>query len=651
MRFVQPASTSIALNRVLGQDASAIMGSLTANGQVFLLNPNGVLFGKTAQVSTGGLVASTLGLSDADFMARRFNFSGTSTASVVNEGSITANPGGYVALMGNQVRNDGIITASLGKVALAAGSAVTLDLVGDGLISLAVTQGALRAAVGNSGSITASGGQVQMTAKSAGSLLDSVVNNTGIVEATSLTGVGGNIALTGDIVFQTGSLAANGTSGGNISIAADRLLQSGSISANGSVGNGGTINLAGNSALIQTVGAVTTADGAVNGGSITLTAKDGNLFTSAPISASGGTGSGGNIDVFAQTITLAAAKLNANGDSAGGNIRVGGDYQGKNPNVQNAQNVRVNASSSLSANARRNGNGGKVIVWSDGDNQFYGSTSATGGALGGNGGLIEVSAKQTLTYGGKADASAPQGTAGKLLLDPKNIIIDSLGANFASYELIDPHPTAAGLFGGTTLALSTGNVVVTARNDNFGGTQAGAVYLFNQTTGALISSLTGSTAFDRVGNLGITALTSGNYVINSGNWSNRKGAATWGSGTTGVSGAVSAANSLVGSAIGDAVGNAGITALTNGNYVVASSNWSDKQGAATWGNGATGIRGTISTANSLVGESADDQVGTGVTALSNGNYVVGSAFWSDNKGAATWGNGATGIRGDRKSVV
>ena len=114
VRFVQPSVSAIALNRVLGNDASQIYGNLQANGQVFLINPNGVLFGRGAQVDVGGLVASTLNITDADFLAGNFRFQGTG-GNVTNQGSINAN---YVALLGNQVLNEGVITAQLGTVAL-----------------------------------------------------------------------------------------------------------------------------------------------------------------------------------------------------------------------------------------------------------------------------------------------------------------------------------------------------------------------------------------------------------------------------------------------------------------------------------------------------------------------------------------------------
>jgi hypothetical protein len=120
------------------------------------------------------------------------------------------------------------------------------------------------------------------------------------------------------------------------------------------------------------------------------------------------------------------------------------------------------------------------------------------------------------------------------------------------------------------------------------------------------------------------------------------GAVTWGSGTTGITGVVSATNSLVGSTASDKVGYYGVTALTNGSYVVNSNGWDNganaNAGAATWGSGTTGITGAVSAANSLVGSTASDQVGSSVTALTNGNYVVQSPLWDNgaiaNAGAA-----------------
>ncbi|MCB1206322.1 MAG: hypothetical protein KDN18_18820, partial [Verrucomicrobiae bacterium] len=225
-------------------------------------------------------------------------------------------------------------------------------------------------------------------------------------------------------------------------------------------------------------------------------------------------------------------------------------------------------------------------------------------------------------------------------------------------EFVDPHPDAGNRFGADVVMLSTGNVVITAPFDDAGGSDAGAVYLFNGATGALISTLTGSTAGDKVGSSGVTALSNGNYVVRSEFWDNEAvtdaGAVTWGSGTSGISGVVNASNSLVGSTAGDKVGSSGVTVLSNGNYVVNSPNWNNgavtDAGAVTWGSGTSGISGVVSASNSLVGTGANDKVGGGgVWALSNGHYVVSSDLWNNgaasDAGAVTWGSGASGISG------
>ena len=208
VQFQQPNSHAVALNRVLGSDGTTILGNLSANGKVFIVNPNGVLFGQGASVNTAGLVASTLDINNADFMAGKYQFSGNGTGKVLNQGSISA-PGGYVALLGANVSNEGTIQARLGSVALAAGRAITLDVAGDGLLNVAVNAGAVGALVNNGGMIKADGGSVVLTAQAAGDLLRTVVNNTGVIEAQTIDTRGGTIKLLGDM--QTGTVNAGGT--------------------------------------------------------------------------------------------------------------------------------------------------------------------------------------------------------------------------------------------------------------------------------------------------------------------------------------------------------------------------------------------------------------------------------------------------------
>lgn len=230
---------------------------------------------------------------------------------------------------------------------------------------------------------------------------------------------------------------------------------------------------------------------------------------------------------------------------------------------------------------------------------------------------------------------------------------------------------------GSVVALANGNYVVTSLVwDNPSGPKvdAGAVTWGNGasgTFGAVSSgnSLVGGTGSDQVGSGGITKLSNGNFVVSSPNWDNpagpvaNVGAVTWGNGSSGTAGTVSSGNSLIGGTNSDTIGSNSVTALTNGHYVVSSPFWDNPAGsksdagAVTWGNGSGGTVGAVASSNSLVGGSNDDNVGNngfatpGVTALTNGHYVVSSVYWDDiagavlNAGAATWGNGGGGTVG------
>ncbi|VWC84451.1 filamentous hemagglutinin [Burkholderia contaminans] len=207
--FHQPGTTSIALNRVVGNNGSQIHGQLDANGKVFLVNPNGVLFGSGAQINVGGLVASTQNIADADFLAGNYRFSGNSTASIVNDGRITAADGGSVALLGARVSNNGVIQAKLGRVALGAGNAFKVNFDGSDLLSLQVESGVVDAQATNGGLLKADGGEVLMTARAADNLLNAVVNNTGTIEAKGLASHAGKITLDGGTVKVAGKLDAS----------------------------------------------------------------------------------------------------------------------------------------------------------------------------------------------------------------------------------------------------------------------------------------------------------------------------------------------------------------------------------------------------------------------------------------------------------
>lgn len=355
VNFRQPGAGSVALNRVIGPDPSTILGRLTANGQVFLVNPNGVLFGKGARVNTGGLVASTLAIGNRDFMSGHYRFSREgATAGVTNQGSLLSK---YVALLAPKVRNAGVIAAPLGTVALAAGDAVTLGITGNKLVDVQVSKAAVNTLVDNRKLIEVNGGTAILSAQSANALLGSVVNS-GAVEANGISTSGGVIRLTASShIADSGALHADAGStgnGGRVSVIADvgnpasHTIVSGGISATGgnSSGNGGRVETSGShltiadSAVIDTSAAHGTTGQwlldptdftvALSGGDMTGTALSAALAsndvtiqtgsgTNTSTSYYGTSGSNGDIFVDASVSWSSAHKLTLH---AGRNITI-----------------------------------------------------------------------------------------------------------------------------------------------------------------------------------------------------------------------------------------------------------------------------------------------------------------------------------------
>ncbi|WP_426701625.1 YDG domain-containing protein [Rhodanobacter sp. Col0626] len=351
--FVQPNSSAIALNRVLGTNGTQILGQLKANGQVWVLNPNGVLFGSGAQVSVGGLVASTLGLSDADFLAGKHHFTGNG-GTVTNEGHISA---GYVALLGEQVKNGGVIAARLGTAALAAGNQVTLDFAGDQLLSVQVDEGALRALADNKGLIQADGGTVLMTARAKDALLDTAVNNTGVIQARTVGHQDGRILLLGDMdsgtVDVAGTLDASAPDGGNggfidTSAAHVKIANDVHVTTKADSGSNGTW-------LIDPVDFTVAASGGdMTGAAVSNALANGNFIIQ---STTGGSGTAGDINVndavswHANTLTLDAQNnINIRAPMNGsGTAGLALEYGQANSAAGNTSTYNINAPVNLAA--------------------------------------------------------------------------------------------------------------------------------------------------------------------------------------------------------------------------------------------------------------------------------------------------------------
>jgi len=328
--FQQPGATAAALNRIHDLNPSEIMGHLTANGQVFLLNQSGIIFGKTSQVNVGGLVATSLDMANSDFLAGKYQFSNAGGAgSVINQGEISAMPGGVVALIAPQVENDGTINADGGSAALLAGDKVTVDFGGDGLINYVIDQGAVQAQVDNKGLIQADGGLAVMSAQAASDLTSAAVNNTGIVRARTLENKAGKIVLLSDMSVGTtavgGTLDASAPDGGDggqieTSAASVKIADGATIDTRAASGNTGEW-------LIDPTHDFTVA---ATGGDMTGATLSGNLATTNATIKSASGASGGKGDIFIKDgVSWSSGntlKLNADRNiKVNSEINVGGD--------------------------------------------------------------------------------------------------------------------------------------------------------------------------------------------------------------------------------------------------------------------------------------------------------------------------------------
>lgn len=610
-RFLQPGALSLAVNRIGSNDPSKILGTLTANGRIILINPNGLLFGDTARINVGSLVATTHDLTNDDIRSGKFHFdiSGNPLATVENHAAIVAS-GGSVAFVAPGVSNSGTIVARLGTVALAGASKFTLDFEGDNLITFPVGAEVISQAIGldgnpvgalvsNSGSIE--GSAVVISARSAGDIVANAINIEGSViartarrdgddivlggrgpeiEHTNRTsrvepefarisderravdqqesghggtividggseghvdigGVldasgasGGTIRASGEMVYADGlfiadgidgsggsifldsswlsiggALTASGTStGGLIDIDAGALSFAGSLHANGRTGAGGNVDITTERKSLEFKGARIDVSGA-SGGSIRNTAGQ-QTTTSANYVAVGRSGAGGMIDISASATKLLSPTLDASGFTAGGRIRLGGEYQGGRSllvdELANARTTVASDGTKLHVDVLGpTGAGGTVIVWSDAETVFLGSIFARPGGRAGVGGFAEISSAELLQYAGHVETGIDD-RQGTVLFDPKNINIVDVAVSGIQLQLVLSYNFVPGGIGrgdefGGSVSLDGLRMAVGAPRDDGsasdGTVDAGAVYLFTFSdenfSGAILQSVLG----------------------------------------------------------------------------------------------------------------------------------------------------------------
>ncbi len=404
--FEQPSVNSIAINRVnAANGSSAIFGKLTSTGQIFLLNPAGVIFGPSAQINVGSILASTSDLNFNAYQQGRIELipNNNYNGQIINQGNISVRDGGYAMFAAPNIDNQGIINAKLGHVQLSSGDFFTVDLYGDGLINLKVPEDQINPIlreykITHSGKIYADGGTITLTAANANKIVSSIINMNGLMQADSIGSSKGKIILTSN--------------------------------------DNGYINF--------------------NGDSQTYAAS-------------------GYVKASADNIKLASGSLidvsSKNNNSNAGEIYIGGNYQGKllSDSDFNAKNVIVEPNTHLLANAKLNGDGGKIVVWSDDTTSVAGNFEAKGGSESGNGGQIETSGK--LVLGIKPEISIntksnnTSGFNGEWLLDPVTITIDNILANSISIALLNNNVTLT-----TKDSNTTGNITSEEGDPLNGGT-------------------------------------------------------------------------------------------------------------------------------------------------------------------------------------
>ncbi len=381
VRFSLPSTDSAVLNRVVGGNPSEIFGQLHSNGSVYLINPNGILIGKEGLIHVGSLFASTLDVSNHDFLeGKELHFSRGLEAAIENQGKIISEAG-HILLLAEQIKNEGDLLAPNGIILIGAGQEITYFPHGNEKIQIHLhpktKTGEEPVGILQKGILRAK----EIELKADGNLYSYAIKNEGILEASSIENRNGRIY---------------------------------------------------------------------------LVAEDGVSYHSGSINAD-------EVRILGQHIRIEEdAKIDVSSSKGGGTILIGGDYQGSNPEILNANTTFVQENVVLAADATVNGDGGKIILWADGVTGYYGTIEANGGPKGGDGGFVEISGKGDLDFHGLVHAGAPLGKNGTLLLDPANITISAAADSNVTF--------AACPVGRYSVTANTANILNTTLVTNLGST-------------------------------------------------------------------------------------------------------------------------------------------------------------------------------------
>ena len=325
----------------------------------------------------------------------------------------------------------------------------------------------------------------------------SIINagNLAVKQQQNLTLIGGSVINTGQLKAPSGMISLSAVPGENlVKISQTGHLLSLEIAAPRPLPTGQQLAitpldlptlLTGTIGRLETGLNISSGTVQLNNSGTTIPTTAGTTITSGTLDTSNSIAGqiGGAVNILGEKVGLFSANINASGANGGGNVRIGGDYQG-NGSVPNASQTLVSQDSTITADALKQGNGGQVVVWSNELTRFYGNISSRGGAFGGNGGSVEASGKQLLVFTGLVDAGASKGQPGTLLLDPKNITISSPSSPLATY--LSPNATSGDQFGFSVAGVGN-NVIVGAPFASFGGfANAGVAYLFDGSTGSLL---------------------------------------------------------------------------------------------------------------------------------------------------------------------